>query len=368
MRAGRGFSGAVFLSYRRQETRHIAGRIADRLSHGPHAVRVFLDVDTIAPGDDFAAAITNAVAACDSLVAVIGPAWATVTDHRGLRRLDDPYDYVVLEITAALEQQKRVIPVLVDGAAMPRPEELPPVLRPLAQRNAVHVDHETFGIDSGALVAALGVSATNRPTRVNPRGVAMIGAVALVAIVASVLLIVRGISRTAISATAPGAHSPVTTPASAPPKPGSANLSLQQVFPNIGAPARACVAYAARSGEFVGPGGVRPQEVQRCAVPGEANVSVYFARWAAGTDLYPWIEELRGKYQAADALHTTWQTEVPGQGSVEQGRFFAGQFSATVQIYAAYYDDPFSITVIAPSLEAAIRAFGQTASKPLHAG
>jgi hypothetical protein len=133
----------VFLSYRREETRHAAGRIADRI--GPE--RVFMDVDTIEPGADFAEAINEAVASCALLLALIGPRWLDATDRRRRRRLDDPHDLVVLEIVAALQRDVRVVPVLLDGAEMPDRDDLPEQLRPLVRRQAVRVDHETFASD-----------------------------------------------------------------------------------------------------------------------------------------------------------------------------------------------------------------------------
>src|ERR1700759_2444547 len=83
-------AGRIFLSYRRASARHLAGRLADRINSafGPGAV--FLDVDTIAPGADFRAAIVGAVSSCPVLLAVIDPQWSDVTDETGRRRLDDP--------------------------------------------------------------------------------------------------------------------------------------------------------------------------------------------------------------------------------------------------------------------------------------
>lgn len=146
---------AVFLSYRREETRHIAGRLADRLTERLGSTRVFMDVDTIEPGVDFAAAIAREVASCDVLIALIGPTWSTIADTRGQRKLDDPDDFVVLEIRTALEREIRVIPVLVDGAVMPDRCDLPEGLQSLARRNAVRLDHETFRIDVVPLLNAV---------------------------------------------------------------------------------------------------------------------------------------------------------------------------------------------------------------------
>jgi hypothetical protein len=111
-----------------------------------------MDVTTIEPGADFAAAIAREVAGCDVLIALIGPTWSTIADQRGRRRLDDPDGIVVLEIQAALEREIRVIPVLVDGAVMPDRENLPDRVQGLARRNAVRVDHETFHSDVAILL------------------------------------------------------------------------------------------------------------------------------------------------------------------------------------------------------------------------
>ena len=140
-------SRAVFLSYRREETRHIAGRLADRLTDRLGPEQVFMDVDTVEPGADFAAVIAREVASCNVLIAVIGPTWLTTIDQRRRRRLDDPGDFVVLEIRAALERGIHVIPVLVDGAVMPDRGDLPEGLQGLARRHAVRLDHARFRSD-----------------------------------------------------------------------------------------------------------------------------------------------------------------------------------------------------------------------------
>ena len=111
--------GGIFVSYRRQESSHLAGRLYDRLADRFGEGQVFIDVDAIEPGVDFAEEICRAVAACKVLLAIIGPTWLTATDERGRRRLDDPDDIVRLEIEAALARGVRVIPILVEGAVMP---------------------------------------------------------------------------------------------------------------------------------------------------------------------------------------------------------------------------------------------------------
>src|SRR5215218_10065225 len=120
--------GRVFIRYRRQESSGMAGRLYERLAARLGEDQVFMDVDTIALGVDFAEVITQAVSTCQVLLAVIGPRWLTATDQEGRRRLDDPDDVVRLEIVAALERDIRVIPILVEGAVMPRRQELPDTL------------------------------------------------------------------------------------------------------------------------------------------------------------------------------------------------------------------------------------------------
>jgi TIR domain len=148
--------GRVFISYRRQEASGLAGRLYDRLAARFGEDQVFMDVDTITLGVDFAEAITQAVSTCEVLLAVIGPRWLTATDEDGRRRLEDPDDLVRLEVGAALERGIRVIPILVEGAGMPRRQELPEALAGLARRNALSLRHESFRSDAERLLAAIG--------------------------------------------------------------------------------------------------------------------------------------------------------------------------------------------------------------------
>jgi WD40 repeat protein len=147
--------GRVFISYRRQEASWLAGRLYERLAARLGDDQVFMDVDTIAPGLDFAEVIAEAVSTCEVLLAVIGPTWLTATDEDGQRRLDDPDDIVRVEIAAALERNIRVIPILVEGAQMPRRQQLPDNLARLARRNALFLRHESFRADADRLLAAI---------------------------------------------------------------------------------------------------------------------------------------------------------------------------------------------------------------------
>ena len=127
-------SGRIFISYRREETAYPAGWLYDRLTGHFGGGQVFKDVDSIQLGDDFVEVITRAVGSCDVLLALIGDEWQTITDAHGRCRLDNPDDFVRLEIEAALSRRVLVIPVLVDGARMPRADELPDSLTALVRR------------------------------------------------------------------------------------------------------------------------------------------------------------------------------------------------------------------------------------------
>lgn len=145
----------IFLSYRRGDSPGFAGRLFDRVEDRFGEGSVFMDVDGIDPGLDFVEVLNDHLGSCKALVAIIGPEWLSATDARGRRRLDDPNDFVRLEIATALTRNIRVIPVLVDGAASPATEDLPDDLQPLARRQAVTITHERFGQDIQPLMAAI---------------------------------------------------------------------------------------------------------------------------------------------------------------------------------------------------------------------
>jgi SIR2-like domain/TIR domain len=145
--------GRIFISYRRQETGWPARHLYDVLVEHFPAEQVFKDVDNIEPGEDFVERITAAVESCDVLLPLIGPQWLTITDENGQRRLDNPEDYVRLEIETALTHKIGVIPILVDEAQMPRPNELPPTLAPLTRLNAIGISPNRF--DTEGLIDAV---------------------------------------------------------------------------------------------------------------------------------------------------------------------------------------------------------------------
>jgi peptide/nickel transport system substrate-binding protein len=143
------------MSYRREETDFPAGWLYDRLAARFGREQIFKDVDSIELGDNFAEVITDAVASCDVLLVLIGKQWITVTNDVGGRRLDDPNDFVRLEIEAALERKVRVIPILVGDAKMPGTQQLPATLASLALRQALELSPNRFDSDTGRLLRVL---------------------------------------------------------------------------------------------------------------------------------------------------------------------------------------------------------------------
>jgi hypothetical protein len=134
----------VFISYRREDSIAYAGRLYDHLTAHFGQPNVFMDIDTLRPGVDFVEVLQKRVAACDVFLAIIGRGWLTVKDQDGNFRLANPSDFVRVEIAAALSNGVYVIPVLVGGALMPRPFELPEDLSRLARRHALEISDTTF--------------------------------------------------------------------------------------------------------------------------------------------------------------------------------------------------------------------------------
>ena len=147
--------GRIFISYRREETAYPAAWLYDRLAGRYGDNQIFKDVDSIELGDDFVEVITRAVGNCDVLLALVGDEWLTITGADGRRRLDNPNDFVRLEIEAALTRNVRVIPILVDGSRMPHAEEVPTSLAGLARRQALELSPTRFDSDTGRLLKVL---------------------------------------------------------------------------------------------------------------------------------------------------------------------------------------------------------------------
>ena len=148
-------AGRIFISYRRADSAGYAGRLYDRLAAHFGKESIFMDVDTIQAGLDFVDVLENAVQSCDVLVALMGRQWLNITGEDGKRRLDNPQDFVRIELAAALNRGIRVIPVLLDGTSMPNSGQLPNDLELLARRNAVPVTHQSFHNDANRLIEQL---------------------------------------------------------------------------------------------------------------------------------------------------------------------------------------------------------------------
>jgi TIR domain len=147
-------SGQIFISYRRDDASHPAGRLYDHLAQKFPKSRIFMDIN-LDPGEDFADAIEKSVGSCDILIAIIGRHWVDGCDADGNRRLDKQGDFVRLEISTALKRGIRVMPVLVDGAVMPGSNQLPEDLQPITRRQAVDVSHKRFATDSEGIIQAI---------------------------------------------------------------------------------------------------------------------------------------------------------------------------------------------------------------------
>ncbi len=142
----------VFLSYRRNDAGPYARSLQLQLSQRIPDASIFMDLDSIEPGLDFAEVIEEAVNSCALLVALIGRQWATLTDEDGVRRLDNPDDYVRFEVKTALERGVRVIPVLINGARALRREDLPAELHKLARLNAHKLSYDRYQDDASRLL------------------------------------------------------------------------------------------------------------------------------------------------------------------------------------------------------------------------
>jgi hypothetical protein len=158
----RGFGGStpgrgrpIFISYRRRDSAGYAGRLYDALAARFGREQIFMDVDAIPPGVDFERLIAAAVQEAQVFLAVIGPQWLTVSASDGQPRIDDPTDYVHLEIETALAAGMLVIPVLLPGTEMPSPSELPEGIRPFARLNGVELSDSRWAFDVERLSAVV---------------------------------------------------------------------------------------------------------------------------------------------------------------------------------------------------------------------
>lgn len=160
--------GTIFINYRKDDSSWNALALYNELQKYFAREQIFKDFNTILPGDDFVISIENALRKCDVLIVVIGKSWLDAKDSSGKRRLDDRDDFVRLEIATALSRNIQVIPVLFDGAPMPKPEELPDDLKSLYRRQFIEIDSKRFDNDVRDLSDAIKKILPDGVIRVNP--------------------------------------------------------------------------------------------------------------------------------------------------------------------------------------------------------
>jgi hypothetical protein len=153
----------VFISYRREtsagEARALYNDLVAQLGHNSS---VFMDVDSIALGRDFRSVLRERLASCDLVLVLISRDWANVKDERGRTRLEDPGDFVRLEIEMALKRDIVVTPVLVQGAQMPTSDQLPAEIRDLAYRNGFELGHTRWESDVREMIRRLNLDVPRR--------------------------------------------------------------------------------------------------------------------------------------------------------------------------------------------------------------
>jgi PAN domain-containing protein/TIR domain-containing protein len=176
-------AGKIFISYRRDDTRADARSIYQRLQRTFGAKKLFMDVDTIERGRDFRSAIDAYLANSAAMLVLIGRNWLGTSAETSVRRINDPADFVSVEISTALRRDIAVIPVLVDGAQMPQSQDLPAEIRPLAFRQAARITHENFSTDMERLERDLMVitGLRRRWKLLAPAGVALLAVLGIAA-------------------------------------------------------------------------------------------------------------------------------------------------------------------------------------------
>ncbi|HNB02025.1 MAG TPA: SUMF1/EgtB/PvdO family nonheme iron enzyme [Nitrosomonas sp.] len=145
----------IFINYRRSDSAGYAGRLYDRLVKHFGADHLFMDIDQIEPGEDFVEVLQKKLQAVQVAVVLIGKSWLDSKDETGQRRLDNPDDWVRIEIATLLERKIRIIPVLIGGAATPKSSQLPELLISLARRQAFEISDTRFHSDVDKLIQAL---------------------------------------------------------------------------------------------------------------------------------------------------------------------------------------------------------------------
>jgi hypothetical protein len=154
--------------------------LEDRLRQTYERHRLFMDVPSIKFGQNLENEISDRIAACDVMLVVIGPDWLDARDDAGARRLDNPRDFVRFEVETALDRNVYVIPVLVDGAAIPRAQDLPAPLRRLVDHKGAPLTHDQFEADVRDLLLRLQELVPSQKQRLRPAGLALLAGAGLV--------------------------------------------------------------------------------------------------------------------------------------------------------------------------------------------
>lgn len=137
----------IFISYRRQDSGGQAIALGDRLRKEFGDESVFMDVDGIPLGTDFVEVLIDEVRRCSVLLVLIGPQWC--------ERLDNPDDFVRVEVRAALQRSKLVVPIVLDQAKIPPSDTLPEDIRAISRRSGFELKHASFHTDLDRLVSEL---------------------------------------------------------------------------------------------------------------------------------------------------------------------------------------------------------------------
>lgn len=167
----------IFLSYRRDDAAGYAGRLEDALERRLGAGTAFRDLDDIAPGADFVREIRARLAQARAVVVIIGPRW--LGEAGGARRIDDPADFVRIEVQEALASGVPVVPLLLPGATVPGASALPEPLAALARRHAMTLGDVHWEADVDRLVTALGMKPARRAVWPWALGGALVAALAV---------------------------------------------------------------------------------------------------------------------------------------------------------------------------------------------
>jgi hypothetical protein len=158
----------VFISYRHGDSWGAVGSLRDAVAAEFGRENVFFDVDAIPVGMDFRVVLRDAISRTDVMLVLIGLHWASMTDHEGRRRLDNPHDFVRLEVEQALQTSVPVVPVLLDGASLPHADQVPGSLMPLLTRSGVALSPQSFEADLRHLVrmvASMASKVEDQPTQ-----------------------------------------------------------------------------------------------------------------------------------------------------------------------------------------------------------